>query len=69
MVVEVDGSQHMEIHHIQKDKARDQYLARVGFRVLRFNSREALEETDEVVEVIYRIIVERLNSEIPQPPL
>ena len=37
LVVEVDGSQHMEIHHIQKDKARDQYLARVGFRVLRFN--------------------------------
>jgi len=54
----------------EKDKQRDEYLAGVGLLVLRFNSREVLEETDEVVEVIHRTIAERLNSQIPLgPPL
>jgi hypothetical protein len=37
---------------------------------LRFNSREVLEETDAVVEVIYRTMAKRLKGEIPlDPPL
>jgi very-short-patch-repair endonuclease len=70
LVVEVDGSQHMEAEHVEKDKHRDEYLAAVGLRVLRFNSREVLEETDAVVEVIYSATEERLQKEIPLgPPL
>ena len=70
LVVEVDGSQHMEAEHDEKDKHRDQYLAAIGLRVLRFNSREILEETDAVVEVIYCAMEERLQREIPLgPPL
>ena len=54
----------------EKDEQRDKYLAAVGLRVLRFNSREVLEETDAVVEVIYRTIAKRLKREIPlDPPL
>ena len=62
LVVEVDGSQHMEGEHAQIDAHRDEYLAALGLRVLRFNSREVLEETDAVVEVIYRTMAERLDS-------
>jgi very-short-patch-repair endonuclease len=70
LVIEVDGSQHMRDSQAEKDKQRDEYLAGVGLLVLRFNSREVLEETDEVVEVIHRTIAERLNSQIPLgPPL
>jgi len=70
LVVEVDGSQHMEAEHVEKDKHRDEYLAAVGLRVLRFNSREVLEETDAVMEVIYSATEERLQREIPLgPPL
>jgi len=70
LVVEVDGSQHMEAEHVEKDKHRDEYLAAVGLRVLRFNSREVLEETDAVMEVIYCAMEERLQREIPLgPPL
>lgn len=70
LVVEVDGSQHMTDKHTEKDKHRDQYLAAIGLRVLRFNSREVFEETDAVVEVIYRTMAEGLNREIPlDPPL
>ena len=70
LVVEVDGSQHMEAEQAEKDRRRDSYMAAVGLTVLRFNSREVLEETDAVVEVIYQTIAERLNREIPlDPPL
>ncbi|MFO7706536.1 MAG: endonuclease domain-containing protein [Desulfobacterales bacterium] len=60
LVIELDGSQHSQIENSEKDQKRDQYLAGLGLRVLRFNSREALTNTDEVVEVIYRRIGESL---------
>jgi very-short-patch-repair endonuclease len=65
LVVEVDGSQHMAAEQAEKDDLRDAYLAAVGLRVLRFNSRDVLKETDAVVEVIYRTIAESLKREIP----
>jgi very-short-patch-repair endonuclease len=70
LVIEVDGSQHRREDNLQRDEFRDAYLADLGLKVLRFNSSEVLKETDAVVEVIYRAIVERLDSEIPpDPPL
>ena len=68
VVVEVDGSQHMEAEQAAKDRRRDGYLAAVGLTVLRSNSREVLEETDAVLQVIYQTIVERLNRKIPLDP-
>ena len=67
-MVEVDGSQHMGKNHLQRDNNRDQYLTGLGVKVLRFDSRVVLTETDAVMEVIYRTITERLNSEIPPIP-
>jgi very-short-patch-repair endonuclease len=70
LVVEVDGSQHTLGDHVQKDRFRDGYLASLGLKVLRFNSREVLKESDAVVEAIYRMIADQLNAEIPPgPPL
>jgi very-short-patch-repair endonuclease len=68
LVVEVDGSQHMEEEHALKDRDRDAYLASLGLKVLRFNSREVLNEGDAVVGEIYRIAAERLRAEIPPSP-
>ena len=69
-VVEVDGSQHTLGDPVQKDRFRDGYLASLGLKVLRFNSREVLKESDAVVEAIYRMIADQLNAEIPPgPPL
>ena len=60
LVVEVDGSQHAEEDHRMRDKQRDEYLATLGIKVLRFNSREVLNCTDSVVNSIYRSIEQRL---------
>ena len=69
LVVEVDGSQHMEGNHAGKDRRRDAYLASHGLQVLRFDSRQVLEETDAVVEVIFRTIAQWLNLKNPPNPL
>lgn len=62
LVVEVDGSQHLEAEHIEKDKHRDRYLMTLGLKILRFNSREVLEETDAVVESIHQTLEMRLKE-------
>jgi very-short-patch-repair endonuclease len=70
LVLEIDGSQHMQDDQFRKDRNRDKYLSALGLKVLRFNSNEVLKETDAIVEVIYRRILEQLSSEIPpNPPL
>ena len=62
MVIEIDGSQHLEAYHVEKDGERDEYLGRLGLMVLRFNSRHVLKEADAVAEVIYRTIAERISE-------
>jgi very-short-patch-repair endonuclease len=69
LVVEVDESQHMGSDHAQKDRRRDGYLASLGLKVLRFNSREVLKERKAVMESIHRTVIEQLNAEIPPAPL
>lgn len=62
LVVEVDGSQHFEAEHLKRDEVRDQFLAKQGLRVLRFDSRQMLIETDAVVETVFRAVAESLKG-------
>jgi very-short-patch-repair endonuclease len=61
LVVEVDGSQHLES---QRDQERDQWLHAAGYRVLRFWNHEVLGQTQDVLEAIYRA----LNTPTPALP-
>jgi very-short-patch-repair endonuclease len=70
LVIEIDGSQHVQGDYIHRDKSRDEYLVGLGLKVLRFNSNEVLKATDAVVEDIYQTMIEQLKSEIsPNPSL
>ena len=54
IVIELDGGQH-DIKRIkQKDKKRDTWLQKQGFKVLRFWNNEIFENLDGVLEVIWR---------------
>ena len=68
LVIEVDGSQHLEGPQAEQDRRREEYLAGVGLRVLRFHSREVLAQTESALEVIYRAIARVLGGEIPPIP-
>lgn len=52
LVVELDGSQHLEAGHQAKDQARDAALAGLGGHMLRFDNRQVLLETDAVLAAI-----------------
>ena len=70
LVVEVDGSQHLAGDHALQDRRRDGDLVSLGLKVLRFNSREVLGESEAVPEAISRTVAEQLNAKIPPgPPL
>ena len=69
LVVEVDGSQHLGSDHALKDRRRDRYLVSLGLKVVRFNSREVLEESDAVVQAINRTVAEQLSAKSPLAPL
>jgi len=62
LVIEIDGSQHLEAQHAEKDKNRDEYLGSLGLMVLRFDSRQVLKETEAVMEYIYQTITKRLTD-------
>jgi len=59
LVIELDGSQHLEPEHAHRDAARDAFLEDQGLLVQRFNNMQALTETEEVMEEIFRLCKER----------
>ncbi|MCX7113039.1 MAG: DUF559 domain-containing protein [Proteobacteria bacterium] len=65
LVVEIDGSQHMETDHHQKDCQRDANLAAQGLLVLRFDNRQVLKETEGVMAVIYDAVNRRVSVDNP----
>jgi very-short-patch-repair endonuclease len=62
LVIELDGAQHFESEHRIRDEERDAQLASLGLKVLRFDDRQVLMETDAVMDVIFRVVSERLRS-------
>ena len=62
LVIECDGGQHYTADGLEADRARDQALAQLGLNVLRFDNRQILTETDAVVDQIYWIAKQRLES-------
>jgi very-short-patch-repair endonuclease len=64
LVVELDGGQHLE--QLEYDERRTVYLREYGWRVVRFWDDAVLNETELVVEHIFRLL-ENLPSPWPSP--
>ena len=56
LVIECDGSQHFTNEGLEADRLRDEALAQLGLKVLRFDNGQVIEQLDNVVEVIYQFI-------------
>ncbi|MEA3310914.1 MAG: DUF559 domain-containing protein [candidate division WOR-3 bacterium] len=61
LVVEVDGSQHMES---KEDKLRDAWLKSQGFKVLRFWNKEVIRN----IEGVLKVIEDAISTPPPYPP-
>jgi len=61
LVIEIDGGQHADA--ARSDSIRDAWLAREGFRILRFWNNEVLENTEGVMQKV----LSSLDAPSPQP--
>jgi very-short-patch-repair endonuclease len=56
LIIEVDGGQHYQDEGKRRDKVRDDYMKRLGMKILRVSDREVLQNLHGVVEKIYEIL-------------
>ena len=62
IVIELDGSQHFEDAHIQKDALRDDYFNQIGCVVLRYSNADITLRFSSVCEDILNRISFRQNT-------
>jgi len=62
IVVELDGSQHSEDAHAERDSVRDRYLEGKGYKVMRFWNNELWPHSSNVLNQIANVVEERLPS-------
>ena len=55
-VVELDGAQHLEFGQAKSYAQRTRYLEQQGLKVLRFDDRQALLQTESVLEGIFQAV-------------
>jgi len=53
LVIEIDGGQHYEENGREKDRLRDDALAKMGIKVLRFSDREVFDNINAVMGKIW----------------
>ena len=56
LIIECDGSQHLNEKGLQYDLVRDQALTQLNLTVLRFNNLQILHELDAVIQTIEIVI-------------
>jgi very-short-patch-repair endonuclease len=66
LIIEIDGGQHFEDAHEQRDAVRDAYLNAKGYRVLRFNNLDVMTNRHGVLTRIAEALGEAAPS-LPSP--
>ena len=59
LVIECDGGQHFTEEGLEADRVRDETLAQLGLKVLRFDNGQILTEIEAVLEQIYCVARQR----------
>jgi adenine-specific DNA-methyltransferase len=64
LIIELDGDHHAL--HREYDDQRTGWLQKQGFRVLRFDNRQVLAETEDILEFIANALLEAPPHPLPQ---
>jgi very-short-patch-repair endonuclease len=56
LVIEVDGAQHLSSENAEYDKERNEYMASIGIKVLRFSNKQVLTSIEGVTKRIQKEI-------------
>lgn len=52
LIIELDGSQHLDDKQIEYDNLRIEFLIQLGYKVLRFNNNDIMNNLETVLNVI-----------------
>ena len=66
LIVEVDGKDHLTDAGQERDRSRDKYLNKQGYRVLRIPGYQVLKHPAKVMDSI-RTAIQELNQDAPEP--
>lgn len=70
LVIELDGGQHAVGTQTLKDEARDAFLTRNGYRVLRIWNNDVIRNSEGVLSMIHSVEKARMPpTPDPSPPL
>ncbi len=71
LIIEVDGITHLREEVVVKDEQKEKALIQAGFRVLRFDDEEVLNDMENVVRELEGVIMElendRVKKDLPPP--
>ena len=56
LIIELDGGQHYTQGGVQKDEIRNNFLAGLGFRILRFSDIDVLKNVNGVIDEILKYL-------------
>lgn len=65
LVIECDGGQHFTEEGLEADRIRDEALAQLELKVLRFDNRQVMGQIDDVMDRIYRYCLQEVKKESP----
>ena len=67
IIIELDGSQHLEETNLLKDRIRTEYFENIKFKVLRFYNSDILNHLESVLTFLYEELIESPSSALRAP--
>jgi len=67
LVIEVDGGQHFDAAGLAADARRTRLLEAAGFHVLRFDNRQVLTQTEDLLAAIHQWLLANCPHPHPSP--
>jgi very-short-patch-repair endonuclease len=64
LVIEIDGSQHLEYFAMENDRSRDLYMNELGINVLRFDNFQVKSSINSVLDEIYEYVENNLRENL-----
>jgi very-short-patch-repair endonuclease len=68
LLIELDGPPHSFEEKQQKDRLRDAWLQKEGYRVLRFWNQDVFDNVDSILDTIYAALYGSLEAEASATP-
>jgi very-short-patch-repair endonuclease len=68
LIIEIDGDGHFTEEGRERDRVRDEYLASLGYKILRIPGYAVVRENGNAVQTIREFVQSEIATQSPSPP-